>query len=124
MSRVTHPSNVTRVMCDPFMSSQRELEGHTYYEFEFVATNPRYTRHQLAVVAAANGAAAAAAGAGAGWRQHGGRSSSGSGVAAAVGAAGAAASAAAGWQKQRQDGGSGRDRVAAAGWRQQQQRTG
>ncbi len=35
--------------------AQRELNGRNYYEFEFTASNPRYTRHQLAVVAAANG---------------------------------------------------------------------
>ncbi|GIL70032.1 hypothetical protein Vretifemale_880 [Volvox reticuliferus] len=36
-------------------TSQRELKGHNYYEIEFTATNPRYTRHQLAVVACNNG---------------------------------------------------------------------
>jgi hypothetical protein len=34
---------------------QRDLDGHNYYEFEFTVSNSRYTRHQLAVVAAANG---------------------------------------------------------------------
>lgn len=36
-------------------TNQRDANGHTYYEFEFTASTPRYTRHQLAVVAAANG---------------------------------------------------------------------
>lgn len=36
-------------------TSQRELKGRTYYELEFTAANPKYTRHQLAVVACANG---------------------------------------------------------------------
>lgn len=39
------------------MCLQRELKGHSYYEIEFTASNPKYTRHQLAVVACANGAA-------------------------------------------------------------------
>lgn len=36
-------------------ATQRELKGHNYYEFEFIATAPRFQRHQVAVVAAANG---------------------------------------------------------------------
>ncbi|GLC43856.1 Oxygen-evolving enhancer protein 2-3 [Pleodorina starrii] len=36
-------------------TNQRELKGHNYYEIEFTAANPRYTRHQLAVVACNNG---------------------------------------------------------------------
>ncbi|KAJ9533365.1 hypothetical protein QJQ45_026406 [Haematococcus lacustris] len=41
--------------CASFLVSlQRELNGRNYYEFEFTAATPRYTRHQLAVVAAAN----------------------------------------------------------------------
>ncbi len=41
----------------PLVCLQRELKGRTYYELEFTAANPKYTRHQLAVVACANGAA-------------------------------------------------------------------
>jgi hypothetical protein len=44
-------------MCLPSCVSvllQRDLNGRTYYEFEFTAANPGYTRHQLAVVVAAN----------------------------------------------------------------------
>ncbi|KAG2482955.1 hypothetical protein HYH03_018132 [Edaphochlamys debaryana] len=33
----------------------REQEGHNYYELEYVATTPRFTRHQLAVVACSRG---------------------------------------------------------------------
>ncbi|KXZ55953.1 hypothetical protein GPECTOR_2g1504 [Gonium pectorale] len=36
-------------------TSERELNGHSYYEIEFTAANPRFTRHQLAVVACNNG---------------------------------------------------------------------
>jgi hypothetical protein len=36
---------------------QRELNGHNYYEFEYTAKNPRYTRHSLAVVVANDGEA-------------------------------------------------------------------
>ncbi|PNH03538.1 PsbP-like protein 1, chloroplastic [Tetrabaena socialis] len=36
-------------------TQERELNGHNYYEIEFTATTSRYTRHQLAVVAANNG---------------------------------------------------------------------
>lgn len=34
---------------------QRDLNGHTYYEFEYTAKNNRYTRHSLAVVVANDG---------------------------------------------------------------------
>jgi hypothetical protein len=34
---------------------QRDLNGHTYYEFEYTAKNSRYTRHSLAVVVANDG---------------------------------------------------------------------
>lgn len=34
---------------------QRELNGHNYYEFEYTAKNPRYTRHSVAVVVANDG---------------------------------------------------------------------
>lgn len=36
-------------------ASQRDLNGRNYYELEFIAKTPRYTRHQVAVVACANG---------------------------------------------------------------------
>ncbi|KAG2452493.1 hypothetical protein HYH02_002732 [Chlamydomonas schloesseri] len=36
-------------------TEQREAKGHNYYQIEFTAANSRYTRHQLAVVAANNG---------------------------------------------------------------------
>ncbi|PNW74805.1 hypothetical protein CHLRE_12g509050v5 [Chlamydomonas reinhardtii] len=36
-------------------TEQREAKGHNYYQIEFTASNSRYTRHQLAVVAANNG---------------------------------------------------------------------
>ncbi|GFR44868.1 hypothetical protein Agub_g6211, partial [Astrephomene gubernaculifera] len=36
-------------------ANQRELKGHNYYEIEFTAANPRFTRHQLAVVVCNNG---------------------------------------------------------------------
>jgi hypothetical protein len=35
--------------------AQRELNGHNYYEFEYTAKNPRYTRHSVAVVVANDG---------------------------------------------------------------------
>lgn len=41
-----------RVCC-----AQRELNGHNYYEFEYTAKNPRFTRHSLAVVVANDGEA-------------------------------------------------------------------
>lgn len=57
---------------------QREAKGHNYYQIEFTASNSRYTRHQLAVVAANNGGCgtgwAALGIAGCGWsggRSHG-----------------------------------------------------
>jgi len=34
---------------------QRETKGKTYYEFEFTAKAPRYTRHSVAVVTANDG---------------------------------------------------------------------
>lgn len=34
---------------------QRELNGHNYFEFEYTAKTPRYTRHSLAVVVANDG---------------------------------------------------------------------
>ncbi|KAG2445929.1 hypothetical protein HXX76_000532 [Chlamydomonas incerta] len=36
-------------------TEQREAKGHNYYQIEFTASTSRYTRHQLAVVAANNG---------------------------------------------------------------------
>lgn len=36
---------------------QRDLNGKTYYEFEYTAKNNRYTRHSLAVVVANDGEA-------------------------------------------------------------------
>jgi hypothetical protein len=36
----------------PLPPVQRETKGRTYYEFEFTAKNPRYTRHSVAVVTA------------------------------------------------------------------------
>lgn len=36
-------------------TNERETKGRTYYEFEFTAKNPRYTRHSVAVVIADNG---------------------------------------------------------------------
>uniref|UniRef100_A0A7S3QZR2 PsbP C-terminal domain-containing protein n=1 Tax=Dunaliella tertiolecta TaxID=3047 RepID=A0A7S3QZR2_DUNTE len=36
-------------------SEARDLNNRNYFEFEFTAKNPRYTRHSLAVVAVANG---------------------------------------------------------------------
>ncbi|KAF5839511.1 chloroplast oxygen-evolving complex/thylakoid lumenal 25.6kDa protein [Dunaliella salina] len=36
-------------------SEARDLNNRNYFEFEFTAKNPRYTRHALAVVAVANG---------------------------------------------------------------------
>lgn len=36
-------------------TNQRETNGHTYYEFEYTAKTPRYTRHSLAVVVANDG---------------------------------------------------------------------
>lgn len=36
-------------------SSSREVEGKTYYNFEFTVENPRYTRHQLATISISNG---------------------------------------------------------------------
>lgn len=35
---------------------QRDLNGHAYYEFEYTAKNPRYTRHSVAVVVVNDGA--------------------------------------------------------------------
>ncbi len=49
-------------------ASQRDLNGRNYYELEFLAKTSRYTRHQVAVVACANGGcgcAGSTAGAGA-----------------------------------------------------------
>lgn len=34
---------------------QRDLNGHSYYEFEYTVKNPRYTRHSLAVVVVNDG---------------------------------------------------------------------
>jgi len=34
---------------------QRDLNGHSYYEFEYTAKNSRYTRHSLAVVVVNDG---------------------------------------------------------------------
>eukprot|EP00775_Hariotina_reticulata_P007123 gene7123-7337_t len=36
-------------------TNQRDTNGHTYYEFEYTAKTPRYTRHSLAVVVANDG---------------------------------------------------------------------
>jgi photosystem II oxygen-evolving enhancer protein 2 len=48
---LTAPGNEVAVV----NTSQRELNGHNYYEFEYTAKNPRYTRHSLAVVVANDG---------------------------------------------------------------------
>ncbi|GFH12203.1 chloroplast oxygen-evolving complex/thylakoid lumenal 25.6kDa protein, partial [Haematococcus lacustris] len=48
---LTTPSQEVKLIA----TNKRELNGRNYYEFEFTAATPRYTRHQLAVVAAANG---------------------------------------------------------------------
>jgi hypothetical protein len=47
------PGTTPRPCTSPYL--QRELNGRNYYEIEFTAANPRYTRHQLAVVAVNNG---------------------------------------------------------------------
>lgn len=47
---LTTPSQEVKLIA----TNKRELNGRNYYEFEFTAATPRYTRHQLAVVAAAN----------------------------------------------------------------------
>eukprot|EP00983_Pelagomonas_calceolata_P116755 1160345-Pelagomonas_calceolata.AAC.6 len=55
------PAVFARPMClDAKPSGQdlvpgRDLNNRNYFEFEFTAKNPRYTRHSLAVVAVANG---------------------------------------------------------------------
>ena len=36
-------------------TSEREAKGHKYYEFEFEAKGPRFTRHQLAAVVVSDG---------------------------------------------------------------------
>lgn len=48
---LTAPGNEVAVV----NTAQRDLNGHTYYEFEYTAKNSRYTRHSLAVVVANDG---------------------------------------------------------------------
>jgi hypothetical protein len=49
----------------PPLAPRGRHAGHTYFEFEYTAKTPRYTRHSLAVVVVNDGAAA---GAGSCWR--------------------------------------------------------
>lgn len=39
----------------PFSAQRDDSKGHVYYEFEFTAKTPRYTRHSVAVVSVDNG---------------------------------------------------------------------
>lgn len=46
---------VLHLLCVLRCVSQRETNGQKYYEFEFTAKTPRYTRHSLAVVTVSGG---------------------------------------------------------------------
>lgn len=48
---LTAPGNEVEVV----KTNQRDLNGHSYYEFEYTAKNSRYTRHSLAVVVVNDG---------------------------------------------------------------------
>lgn len=48
---LTAPGNEVAVVS----TNKRETNGHEYFEFEYTAKNPRYTRHSLAVVTVNDG---------------------------------------------------------------------
>ena len=50
--------NITKTNIDHslfHLCRQREIDGKAYYQFEFVAQAPNYTRHALSAVSIGNG---------------------------------------------------------------------